>query len=165
MKFFFPLLPRLYYFTRFIVPDVSLGGFGPLFGLATICAVSGVIAMRQRNAKQSIAIYVGTILILSGFINPQLWWGSLCAAVLARHQFIRRCTDGGERSIPAQVWPSHPIFDAHQFAGDKCCRLDGSRRRQRALEGDDGLDCRQVERRQTATGLFWLPIGCHGSIR
>jgi hypothetical protein len=62
-------------FSVFHLPDVRVGGFGPLFGLALLLSCCSLIADCLRHPRSAAALLaLPLLLFVSVIINPECWW-------------------------------------------------------------------------------------------
>jgi hypothetical protein len=61
--------------TPFREPDVSIAGFGPLFGGTLLLAlVIGLLSLRLNVSRSLAALGIAAVLLISAAINPAAWW-------------------------------------------------------------------------------------------
>jgi hypothetical protein len=60
-------------FSRFIAPDLRLGGFGPLFAIVFLISLLGLSRFKNDAASRGIVLCCAVI-ILSSLLNPESWW-------------------------------------------------------------------------------------------
>lgn len=60
----------------FVVPDVRIGGFGPLFSGALVLAVLATVlaAWRRPRTAPALGAVVAGALLASALVNPHAWW-------------------------------------------------------------------------------------------
>ncbi len=58
----------------FRLPDVRVGGFGPLYALALLLGILGFVFLYRGEATKRDALALPVILLLSAAANPECWW-------------------------------------------------------------------------------------------
>jgi len=64
---------RLSDFSRFTVPDLRLGGFGPIFPLALLSSLLALV-FAKRDVRTKMLLSVCAFILLSSLLNPESWW-------------------------------------------------------------------------------------------